>query len=98
MPVAHFLLGCLFLYDLLSVILLSLASVSIHGQRLRGQPNPCSSCCGVVWRLGLFSPLCIWHGALCLFVLMGSCPPQREVGGPPAETFACLLDRLPSDS
>lgn len=38
------------------------------------------------------------HGALCLFVLMGSCPLQREVGGPLAETFACFPDRLPSDS
>lgn len=38
------------------------------------------------------------HRALCLFVLMGCCPLQRKVGGLLAETFACLPERLPSDS
>ena len=97
MPVAHFLLGCLFLNDLLffyCLLLLCLYMVSVFGP---AKPLLQFLSCGM--GPGSFLAfLDLVHGALCLLVLMGSCPLQQEVGGLLAETFACLPERLPSDS
>ena len=90
MPVAHFLLGCLFLNDLLSfccLLLLCLYTVSVCGASQAPLPVSVARC--GAWVSSRVSGSGAWNPLpLCPDGLL---PLQRELGGPPAETLACLL-------
>ena len=87
---AYFLLGCLFLNDLLSfccLLLLCLYTVSVCGASQAPLPVSVARC--GAWVSSRVSGSGAWNPLpLCPDGLL---PLQRELGGPPAETLACLL-------